>query len=50
MIEYEMDKIETCAAPPTREAIEDIRQKQLRALQALRRQLLDVLDDHKSAA
>ena len=50
MIEYEMDKLETYQSPPTREAIDAVRESQLQALKALRQQLLDVLDHHKTAA
>jgi len=50
MIEYALDKVSSHAAPPTREAIEQVRQKQLKALQALRRELLKVHRDGRSAA
>ncbi len=50
MNEYFLDDIGDCSAPPTREAIEEIRVKQLEALQAVRRVLLDVHYGDCSAA
>ena len=50
MIEYELDKLETTTAPPTREAIDQVRQSQLESLKALRRKLLAVVDHQKSVA
>jgi len=50
MIEYELDKLEPSTAPPTREAIDQIRQSQLEELKAIRRKLLDVVGHQKSAA
>lgn len=50
MIEYTLDKTQAHGAPPTREAIEQVRQKQLKALQALRRELLKIHRDGRSAA
>ena len=50
MIEFTMDKLDTQIAPPTPEAIEQIRQKQLKALKALRRELLKLHRDGRSAA
>jgi hypothetical protein len=50
MIVYELDKIEHRVAPPTPRAIEHLRQRQLEALKALRRQLLTVVDYRRPTA
>ena len=42
MIEYMLDEIQERAAPPTPEAIEQVRLKQLETLRALRRRLLEI--------
>lgn len=44
MEECVIDSIQEQLAPPTRETIEQLRQKQLAALKALRRQLMLVRD------
>ncbi len=51
MFDYEFDNFIETASPPTREAIDNIRQKQLDALKAMQEQLLDVISTrNKSAA
>ena len=50
MVEYELDRITVCPAPPTPQAIDRVRREQLDALKMLRRRLLEVLDSQKSAA
>ena len=49
MIEYMLEEVDKCAAPPTREAIEQVRVRQLEALQALRRRLLEIHSVDQSA-
>lgn len=50
MIEYKLEHHDKQASPPTRELIEQIREKQLKALKALRRQLLDIREREHTAA
>jgi hypothetical protein len=50
MIEYMLEEVDQCAAPPTPEAIEQLRLRQLEALRALRRRLLEIHSDDRSAA
>ena len=50
MVEYELDQIEASLAPPTHAAIDRVRQQQLAALQELRRKLLHIVEEAKSAA
>ena len=50
MIEYAVDTVDDYVAPPTREMIEEVRNRQLEALKALRRKLLLVRRDDRSVA
>ena len=50
MFEYELDNLASTAAPPTRDDIERIRQKQFDALKAMQEKLLEVIASGKSAA
>ena len=50
MIEYKLEHLSEQVSPPTRELIEQTREKQLKALKALRRQLLDVREREHHAA
>jgi len=50
MIEYQLDKIDRRAIPPTRNAIDQVRHEQMQALKALRRKVLQITEDHRSAA
>ena len=50
MLEYLLDEIGQQNAPPTPEAIEKLRLKQMETLQMLRRRLLEIHEEDKSAA
>ena len=50
MIEYALDDIQDYAAPPTPEMIEELRARQLKSLQAVRRQLLKISGKDRNAA
>ncbi len=50
MLEYELDNLASTAAPPTRDDIERIRQKQMEALKVMRERLLEVITAGGSAA
>jgi len=50
MIEYEIDRLDMHRSPPTREAIDEVRDHQMEALKALRHELLEILDHSKTAA